>query len=89
MSTKKFPNSHLGGGLGESGRIRSVQQTRRASDSDKGGYLPDVITAKRKARGAGGGAVAIAMPPLETIVGSRVNSSTGISTPLSTSSDPR
>lgn len=81
MSARKFLNNRVGTG--------GVPQSRRASDSDRGVYLPDVGTGKRKARGAGGGAVAVAMPPLETVVGGRVNSQLGMASPLSTSSDPR
>lgn len=69
------------------------QHMRRRSDSDKGEYLPDIEAGNRKARGpgigtvraAGGRAVAVGMPPLDTIPGSPAHSVGGV---LSARTDP-
>lgn len=70
-----------------------TQHMRRRSDSDKGEYLPDIEAGNRKARGAGvgavrtagGSAVAVGMPPLDTIPGSPVHSVADV---LSARTDP-
>jgi len=70
-----------------------TQHMRRRSDSDKGEYLPDIEAGSRKARvpgisaarAAGGGAVAVGMPPLDKIPGSPSHSVAGV---LSARTDP-
>lgn len=76
------------GGLAVLGAIVR-QHTRRASGSDTGGYLPDVNAARRRTRGAGGGVVAVEMPPVETAVASGVHlPSEGKSPLFSARTDP-